>query len=101
MPKANPDDASRTAAKSLAVQGLTYLAGDPDRLGRFIALSGISPANIRAAAADPAFLTGVLEHILADESLLLDFAADAGVAPSAVGRAHAALAGPGWERDLP
>jgi len=42
----------------------------------------------------------VLEHMLADESLLLAFAASAGVDPAAIGQARAALASDG-ERRLP
>ena len=55
---------------------------------------------MRTAAADPAFLGSVLDYLVADEALLVEFAADAGVKPEAVARAHAALARPGRERAL-
>lgn len=74
-----------------ALQALTFIAGDPDHAGRFMALSGIEPGALRAAAADPAFLSGVLDYLVADEPLLLLFAADAGLAPEAVVDAHARL----------
>jgi len=52
---------AREAAESLAIQALSFIAQDPERLGRFLALTGIGPAEIRSAAAEPGFLTGVLE----------------------------------------
>jgi hypothetical protein len=42
----------------------------------------------------------VLEHMLADESLLIAFAEHAGIDPAAVARARKSL-GTNWERDLP
>jgi hypothetical protein len=90
---------TREAAEAVGVQALAYLAEDPERLGRFLALSGLGPETIRAAAHDPAFLAGVLEYVIGDEALLLALAAHVQVAPERVGEAHAALAGPSWERD--
>jgi hypothetical protein len=96
---ARPEAATREAAETLAVQAFTFLAGDPDRLGGFLALTGIGPERIRAAAAEPGFFAGVLDHIMQDEALLLAFADHAGVDPARVARARAVLAGPGWERE--
>jgi hypothetical protein len=98
MVKAPP--VSRESAESLAVQALAFLAGDPDRLGRFLAVTGIAPEAIRSAAAEPGFLMGVLDHVLADERLLIAFADEAGIAPEEVGRARAGLGRP-YERDIP
>ena len=78
--------------EALAVRALGYLAADGDRLGRFLALTGIAPADIRAAAAQPGFLAGVLDYLLADEALLLAFGADSGIAPEAIGDARRRLA---------
>jgi hypothetical protein len=52
------------------------------------------------AAREPNFLAGVLEHILADENLLVAFAERAGIDPAEVDRARQAFGGV-WERDLP
>jgi uncharacterized protein DUF3572 len=98
---ARPEAATREAAETLAVQAFTYLAGDPDRLGRFLALTGIGPERIRAAAAEPGFFAGVLDHIMSDEALLLGFADHAGIDPATVARARAVLGGPAWEREQP
>ena len=91
----------RAAAEALAVQALAFLAAEPERLGRFLALSGIGPQALRTAAAEPDFLAGVLEHITGDERLLLDFAAHVQIKPPAVMRAAAALGVSTWERDVP
>lgn len=87
------------AAELLAIRALGYLADEPDRLSRFVALSGMAPHELRAHAADPAFLGGVLDFLLEDEAALLDFAAAAGIKPEAVARARHALPGappPDW-----
>ena len=84
----------------LAIQALAFIAEEPERLARFLALSGIEAEHIRSAARERGFLAGVFEHMLADESLLVAFADSAGIDPAAVARARAAL-GKTWERDVP
>ncbi len=91
---------TQEAAEGLAIQALTFIAGDGERLGRFLATTGIGPAQIRAAAQEPAFLTGVLDYLAGDERLLSAFAAETGVNPSDIGKAIAALGGH-WEREIP
>jgi hypothetical protein len=88
----------------MAIQALTFLAEEPERLGRFLAITGLEAGQIRAAAGEPGFLAGVLEHMLGDESLLIAFAASAGIDPAAVGRARGALGRTSdrtRERDVP
>ncbi len=92
---------SREAAEALAIQALNFLATDPARLSRFLALSGLDPASIRTAAGESGFLAGVLAHLGEDEALLTQFAADAGVTPAEVDRARRLLAGGDWEREVP
>jgi Protein of unknown function (DUF3572) len=92
---------AREAAEALAIQALNFLATEPQRLSRFLALSGLAPESIRAAAAESGFLAGVLAHLGDDESLLLAFAAEAGVKPAAVDLARRTLAGGDWEREVP
>jgi hypothetical protein len=60
----------REAAENMAVQALAYLAGEPEQLARFLALSGIGPDTIRSAAGDPQFLAGVLDYVAGEEKLL-------------------------------
>jgi len=91
---------AREAAEALAVQALSYIAQDGERLGRFLSLTGIGPGEIRAAAREPHFLVGVLEYLAGDERLLTDFAKEAGHEPATIDAARIALGG-GWERDIP
>jgi len=86
-------DDQQTAAEALAIAALTFIAGEPERLGRFLALTGIGPESIRAAAHEPRFLLGVLDHLAGEEPLLLAFAA--------VMQARDTIAGRPWERDTP
>ncbi|HET7384796.1 MAG TPA: DUF3572 family protein [Pseudolabrys sp.] len=41
---------TREQAEGLAIQALTFIAGDGERLGRFLAITGIGPAEIRSAS---------------------------------------------------
>jgi Protein of unknown function (DUF3572) len=72
---------SSEEAEIIALRALAFLANDADRLGRFMALCGVSPAELRAAATDRQFLAGILIHLLEDESLLLTFTADEDLDP--------------------
>ena len=83
----------RNGAEMLAIQALQFIAGRPEELGRFLALSGIGPDQIRAAARDPRFLVGVLDFLLGDEPLLLSFAATNGAPAAAIGDARRLLDG--------
>lgn len=95
------DGARREAAEALAVEALAFLAAEPERLGRFLAVTGIGPEAIRAAARERNFLAGVLEHVTGDERLLLEFAQHVQIKPAAVMQAATALGGGVWERDVP
>ena len=87
----------RDRAETLAIAALSFLAEDPERLGIFLALSGIGPESLRAAAGEPHFLAGVLDHVVGNEKLLLDFATHQGIDPFDVTRARQALAGAGQD----
>lgn len=91
----------RAAAEELAIAALGFIAAEPERLGRFLAITGLGPDSIRDAAREPRFLAGVLDHIAADESLLLAFAAEHEIDPDTLMRARELLAGYHWERDTP
>jgi hypothetical protein len=99
MAKSNANP--RQAAETLAVQGLGYIANDPERLGRFLTLTGLGPQSLRAAAQETSFLAGVLDHIAGDQELLTGFATEAGITPADVDRARRQLGGGDWERDIP
>jgi len=81
----------REAAEALAVRALGFVASDPALLPRFLAITGIEAKDIRTAAAQPGFLAGVLQFVLAHEPTLMAFAEAAAVDPAEVGRACRAL----------
>ncbi len=90
-----PGKYNRKAAEAVAVQALGFLVEDSSRLERFLALSGLNPSEIRAAATEPGFLAGVLDHIVSDDRLLIAFAEQSGLAPAEIEKAHSALTGGG------
>jgi hypothetical protein len=92
---------TREIAEKLAIAALSFLASDSERLGSFLAATGIGPEAIRKAAADPAFLAGVLDYVVSDEPLLLAVAQYAGVTPQTIEVAQATLSGKPWEREVP
>jgi hypothetical protein len=85
---------SKKAAESLAIQVLAFIASDAERIGPFLAATGIGPEDIRAAARDPEFLAGVLDYTCEDEPLLIAFATETGGNPFDVPMARDALRGP-------
>ncbi len=69
MLKYTPED-----ALELAQSALIFLGQDQDRIGQFLALTGAGPGEIRTQISDPLFLGGVLDYLLGNESLLIEFA---------------------------
>jgi hypothetical protein len=80
-------------AEELAINALSFLASQPEALGRFLRLTGIGPANLRQAAAEPGFLAGLLDYFLANEDVLVEYAREAAVTPEDVVLARQVLAG--------
>lgn len=80
-------------AEVIAINGLSFLALEPERIGQFLAASGLGPADVRAAADEPEFLASVLEYLLQDESLLLVFAAEHAIEPGLIKPAMYCLRG--------
>ena len=60
----------REVAEIVAVQALSFIAGDAGRLGLFLAETGIGPETLRTSASDPNFLIHVLDFILRDAARL-------------------------------
>jgi hypothetical protein len=88
-------------AEIVAIQALSFVAGDAERLGQFLAETGIGPETLRSAAKDPGFLAGILDFLLRNEAILTAFADSSHLEPKIVANARAALGGPSWERDVP
>ncbi len=91
----------REVAEIVAVQALSFIAGDPTRLGAFLAESGIGPQSLRAAASDPQFLVSVLDFVLRDDATVKAFAKTSELHPTNIAAAREVLGDPHWERDVP
>ena len=91
----------REVSEIVAVQALSFIAGDPERQGLFLAESGIGPETLRTAAADPHFLASVLDFVLRDDATVKAFANASQLHPTNIAAAHQALTDSHWERDVP
>jgi hypothetical protein len=91
----------REVAEIVAVQALGFIAGDPERLGLFLAETGIGPETLRTAAADPKFLGAVLDFVMRDDTTVKAFAEASQLHPTNIAAARQVLADPDWERDVP
>jgi len=100
-PLKKPVQNPRQVAEIVALQALGFIAGDPERLGAFLAESGIGPQSLRAAAADPQFLASVLDFVLRDDATVKAFAKESELHPTSIAAAREVLGDPRWERDVP
>lgn len=80
-------------AEAVALRALAFLAGDEERFHRFLLSTGATAEDVRRRAGDPDFLSGVIDHLLTDDALLVAFAEDAALQPSAVVAARRRLPG--------
>jgi hypothetical protein len=87
-PRSRPAAMDRARAEAMAAEGLSFLAGSPERLIRFLDVSGLRPETLRAAAAEPGFLAGLMDYLVSDEELLVTFAGKIGASPESVMQAR-------------
>jgi hypothetical protein len=83
---------TREDAEALALTALEFLGQDGERIGRFLAVSGLDPGSLRKASGEPGFLPGILDYLAADEALLVAFAEEAGIAPERIAEARHLIA---------
>ncbi|CAL78259.1 MULTISPECIES: DUF3572 domain-containing protein [unclassified Bradyrhizobium] len=91
----------REVAEIVAIQALSFLAGEPERIGRFLAETGIGPETLRTSAADPNFLASVLDFVLRDDATVKAFAESSKLHPTNIMAARQVLGDRQWERDVP
>jgi hypothetical protein len=84
---------SRAAAEDISLQAFSFLARDASRIEVFFSLTGIDASDVRSLARETGFQLAVLDHLAANEPLLLIFAEEEGVAPENVNAARHALGG--------
>lgn len=69
---------------ALALGALAWTLGDPARAERLLALTGLTPAELRATAGEPATLAAALGFLEAHEPDLVACAAAIGSTPEAL-----------------
>ncbi|MCY4180644.1 MAG: DUF3572 domain-containing protein [Litoreibacter sp.] len=69
---------SPEAAQTLAIQALSWILSTDDLAQVFMGASGASADDMRANAADPAFLASVMDFLLMDDAWVTGFCDQAG-----------------------
>lgn len=90
---------TQESAEAMALQTLTWLVQDEELSGRFLAATGLAPAELGGLARDPLFLGAVLDFVLTEDALVLACAEALGTRPKSLPAARAALPGgmdPHW-----
>ncbi len=87
----DPHHFTLDAAETLAFRAVAFIASEETYLVNFLSRSGLSATALATLVEDRAFLAGVLDHLLADESLLLAFCGNAGIDPAHIQPARDAL----------
>ena len=86
--RSRPAAMDRARAEAMAVEALAFLGRSPERLIRFLDVSGLRPDTLRAAAAEPGFFAGLMDYLVSDEELLVAFAGEIGAKPESVMQAR-------------
>lgn len=82
-------------AETVALTALGWLAGNDELLPVFLGASGATEADLRAGAADPAFLGAVLDFVMMDDAWVIALCDAAGLGYEAPMAARQALPGGG------
>ena len=87
----NTSSYSSDDASDIAVQVLTFVTQDENRLSRFLDFTGWTPATLSSPKSQSAILLSVLEYLMSEEDLLLTFAANSRIDPGNIAIARNAL----------
>lgn len=79
------------SAEALALKALEFLANSPDNLDVFLSATGVNGSELLERAEEPAVLAAVVDFMLKDEGLLLEFCDTASIRPRDVHAAHYVL----------
>jgi len=61
------------AAEALALKALEFLANSPDNLEMFMVATGINGDELRARLEEPTVLAAIIDFMLKNEGLLVEF----------------------------
>ena len=95
MPKTS---INASEAHAIALQFITFIASDEERLDRFSNLSGMTMSDLKNGINDPVFLGFVFDYGLQDEALILSFAATHDIKPETLFTIRQGL--PGAQHDI-
>lgn len=80
-------------SEAIAIDVLSWLASEPELLNRFLGLSGLEASQLRQAATQPGFFTGVLEFLINHEPTLLKYCEASNERPEHIAQAFRQLGG--------
>lgn len=80
-------------AETIALQALGHLAGTEEDFARFLTISGLDAGSLKARTGEPEVLAAVLDFLLRNEALLVDFCQSGSIDARDVHRAHHLLGG--------
>ena len=86
-----PHALSPERAEILGLEALAWLAAGPEALQRFLAASGVSGDDLRAAAGRPDLAVAILDFLLAHEDLLMSFCETTGTSATLLHQARRQL----------
>ena len=81
-------------AQTIALKALAFVASSEGALDRLMELSGLDRLTLAERVGEPEVLASLLDFLLADEGLLVDFCQDESVDPKDVHMARHLLGGP-------
>ncbi len=87
------EDKDRERAEVLALRALAFVLADDRRAGRFRSLTGFDPTCLGEATIDVSVHEGVLDFLLGDEPMLIEFCDWAGIDPAAPAAALRTMSG--------
>jgi len=95
MPKkiSRPGPSGAEGAAIIALNFISYLASDEDKLSRFCTLTGLSPGDLRDSIGSADFQSMALDYALQNEELLIDFATQENLSPQEIVAARRNLPG--------
>ena len=82
---------TNTDADEIGLRALVWTLAEPQRAGRLLDLTGLTPADLKARAGTPVVLGAVLGFLEANEPDLIACADELGIAPMALVRARELL----------
>ena len=78
-------------AETISIKVLSWLAEDGERLNHFLNASGAAVDSLRTRAQEPEFLGFILDFLMLDDQMILEFCAEKSEQPDSIQHARAML----------